>query len=159
MLLLPAQITKSQLEKFKNEYKERRRVQMLRFFGASIFTLITARLAHRSIQSRKYVPKMFENNYKVPPFSYQYESISALLYGSAFSIGGFGMFVTGACWMNNISTFPEFSKTLKLALLGEEGVEELNKQMNALNSQPLDEDTKGVLEVIENAWSNNNKKE
>ncbi|KAH3902615.1 related to Altered inheritance of mitochondria protein 11 [Saccharomycodes ludwigii] len=151
-------ISLEKLSAFSDEYKSRRRQQMLRFFGASILTLITARLAFHNIKTRKYVPTLFQNNYKIPPFSYQKESLSALAYGTFFSVGGFGMLIFGGCWMANISTLPEFSYKLRCALLGEEGMRELYGREQTLKMNPMDKDTKEILDLIENAFDSSKKK-
>ena len=46
-------ITDAQIEKFSKVYKERRKMQMYKFFGATAFTLISARLAFRGVKARK----------------------------------------------------------------------------------------------------------
>lgn len=46
-------ITERQISTFSDEYKKRRRQQMLRFFGATALTLISCRVAYRGVKSRK----------------------------------------------------------------------------------------------------------
>lgn len=41
------------LGEHSKEYKERRRQQMIYFYGATALTLISARLAYRGVQARK----------------------------------------------------------------------------------------------------------
>lgn len=50
---IPPILTQRQISTFSNEYKSRRKQQMLRFFGATAITLISCRLAYRGIQSRR----------------------------------------------------------------------------------------------------------
>ncbi|QID79189.1 Altered inheritance of mitochondria protein 11 [Saccharomyces pastorianus] len=92
----------------KKERKKRRVLQMARFYGAAAFTLITMRLISRAIKVRKYVPSIFQQNYKLPPFSQRNEAMSALTYVSAASIGTFSTLIFGFCWALDISTAREF---------------------------------------------------
>ncbi|AJV33421.1 Aim11p [Saccharomyces cerevisiae YJM195] len=92
----------------KKERKKRRDLQMARFYGAAAFTLITMRLISRAIKVRKYVPSIFQQNYKLPPFSQRNEAMSALTYASAASIGTFSTLIFGFCWALDISTAREF---------------------------------------------------
>ncbi|CAI4426015.1 CDA_G0015410.mRNA.1.CDS.1 [Saccharomyces cerevisiae] len=92
----------------KKERKKRRVLQMARFYGAAAFTLITMRLISRAIKVRKYVPSIFQQNYKLPPFSQRNEAMSALTYASAASIGTFSTLIFGFCWALDISTAREF---------------------------------------------------
>ncbi|CAI4428473.1 BFH_collapsed_G0015540.mRNA.1.CDS.1 [Saccharomyces cerevisiae] len=92
----------------KKERKKRRVLQMARFHGAAAFTLITMRLISRAIKARKYVPSIFQQNYKLPPFSQRNEAMSALTYASAASIGTFSTLIFGFCWALDISTAREF---------------------------------------------------
>ncbi|CAI4416202.1 CPI_1c_G0015540.mRNA.1.CDS.1 [Saccharomyces cerevisiae] len=92
----------------KKELKKRRVLQMARFYGAAAFTLITMRLISRAIKVRKYVPSIFQQNYKLPPFSQRNEAMSALTYASAASIGTFSTLIFGFCWALDISTAREF---------------------------------------------------
>ncbi|CAD6624287.1 BAG_1a_G0015300.mRNA.1.CDS.1 [Saccharomyces cerevisiae] len=92
----------------KKERKKRRVLQMARFYGAAAFTLITMRLISRAIKVRKYVPSIFQQNNKLPPFSQRNEAMSALTYASAASIGTFSTLIFGFCWALDISTAREF---------------------------------------------------
>ncbi|CAI4400601.1 BAQ_1a_G0015570.mRNA.1.CDS.1 [Saccharomyces cerevisiae] len=92
----------------KKELKKRRVLQMARFYGSAAFTLITMRLISRAIKVRKYVPSIFQQNYKLPPFSQRNEAMSALTYASAASIGTFSTLIFGFCWALDISTAREF---------------------------------------------------
>ncbi|AJU48455.1 Aim11p [Saccharomyces cerevisiae YJM1355] len=92
----------------KKERKKRRVLQMARFYGAAAFTLITMRLISRAIKVRKYVPSIFQQNYKLPPFSQRNEAMSALTHASAASIGTFSTLIFGFCWALDISTAREF---------------------------------------------------
>lgn len=46
-------LTAKQISVFSDEYKQRRRQQMMRFFGATVVTLISSRLAFRGVKTRK----------------------------------------------------------------------------------------------------------
>ncbi|CAI4060217.1 hypothetical protein N7582_001565 [Saccharomyces uvarum] len=92
----------------KKQYKRRRILQMVKFYGAASFTLITMRVISKAIRVRKYVPTMFQLNYKPPPFSQRSEAMSALTFASAASIGSFSTLVFGFCWASDVSTAREF---------------------------------------------------
>ncbi|QLL31692.1 hypothetical protein HG536_0B05570 [Torulaspora globosa] len=138
-----------QISTLSNEYKQRRKQQMLRFFGATALTLLSCRLAYRGIKSRKYVPHMFQLNYKSPPFSYQAEAASALVLGTGLAVGGFSMLLFGSCWIWDISTIPEFSLKAK-RLMGQDLTSE-----EALINMPLDDDTAKVVDQIESLLKEN----
>lgn len=59
----PPSLTQREISTFSNEYKARRKQQMLRFFGATAITLISCRLAYRGIQSRRCMFNYFFNLY------------------------------------------------------------------------------------------------
>ncbi|QLQ79206.1 hypothetical protein HG537_0B05530 [Torulaspora globosa] len=143
-------ITTRQISTLSDEYKKRRKQQMLRFFGATALTLLSCRLAYRGVKSRKYVPNMFQLNYKSPPFSYQAEAASALVLGTGLAVGGFSMLLFGSCWIWDISTIPEFSLKAK-RLMGQDLTSE-----ETLVNMPLDEDTAEVVDQIQNLLKGNN---
>lgn len=97
------------------------------------------------------VPNMFQLNYKSPPFSYQAEAASALVFGTGLAVGGFSMLVFGSCWVWDISTFPEFSLKAKL-LMGQD-----SKLDSSLTNMPLDDDTAKVVEQLERLLDGNSK--
>ncbi|CCE91055.1 uncharacterized protein TDEL_0C01660 [Torulaspora delbrueckii] len=144
-------ITERQISTFSDEYKKRRKQQMLRFFGATALTLISCRLAYRGVKSRKYVPNMFQLNYKSPPFSYQAEAASALVFGTGLAVGGFSMLVFGSCWLSDISSFPEFSLKAK-QLMGQDPISD-----SKLTNMPLDDDTAKVVDQLERLLEGKNK--
>lgn len=154
----PAKQPKS-LENLRDEYKERRRTEMLRFMGVSLFTLVIARYTYTSIQARKYVPKLFEGNQKIPPSSYKSESMSALGLGTGLALGSFGMLVYGTCWCNDILTPKEFSFKIRRAILGEQGAKDLElKHQELLKTEQQDIDE--LKKMFNESWSEiDNKKE
>ncbi|CAR22088.1 Altered inheritance of mitochondria protein 11 [Lachancea thermotolerans] len=137
------QLSSRDISVFSNEYKERRRLQMMRFFGATAFTLISARLAFRGVQSRKYVPNMFQLNHKPPTYSFQGEAVSALAFGTGLATGTFSMLVFGTCWVWDISSLAEFTLKMK-KLMGEPVTDQA-----LLENTPMDEDTRKVAEALE----------
>lgn len=139
---------KKTLEQIATEYKERRKEQMLRFMACSVFTLVIARYTYTSIQARKYVPKLFEGNQKIPISAYKTESMSALGLGTGLAVGSFGMMVTGTCWCGDILNAQEFSYKIRRLLLGEEGARKLEKKHAEMMSHE-DDDYKELQEVIE----------
>lgn len=95
------------------------------------------------------VPHMFQLNYKSPPFSYQAEAASALVFGTGLAVGGFSMLLFGSCWIWDISTIPEFSLKAK-GLMGQELTSD-----EALTKMPLDDDTAKVVGQIEKLLKGN----
>lgn len=147
----PVKQSKS-LATLRDEYKERRRTEMLRFMGLSLFTLVIARYTYTSIQARKYVPKLFEGNQKIPPSSYKSESMSALGLGTGLALGSFGMLVYGTCWCNDILTPKEFSFKIRRAILGEQGAKDLElKHQELLKTEQQDIDE--LKRVFSESWS------
>ncbi|KAF0268647.1 hypothetical protein FOG50_01068 [Hanseniaspora uvarum] len=138
---------KKSLDEITTEYKERRKQQMLRFMATSVFTLVIARYTYTSIQARKYVPKLFEGNQKIPISAYKTESMSALGLGTGLALGSFGMMVTGTCWCGDILNAQEFSYKIRRLLLGEEGAKKLEKKHAQMMSLE-DDDYKELQEAI-----------
>lgn len=154
--ITPIKITKS-IEELASEYKERRRTEMLRFMGVSLFTLVIARYTYTSIQARKYVPKLFEGNQKIPPSAYKSESMSALGLGTGLALGSFGMLVYGTCWCNDILTPKEFSFKIRRAILGEQGAKDLelkHQELFKTEQQDIDEFKK----MFDDGWGQKDKK-
>lgn len=92
---------------------------------------------------------MFQLNYKSPPFSYQAEAASALVFGTGLAVGGFSMLLSGCCWIWDISSIPEFSLKAK-SLMGQDMTSEA-----ALSAMPLDDDTAKVVDQIESLLKGN----
>ncbi|SCV01312.1 LANO_0F11144g1_1 [Lachancea nothofagi CBS 11611] len=134
------QLSVREISVFSEEYKKRRKLQMVRFFGATAFTLISARLAFRGVQSRKYIPTMFQLNHKPPLYSFQGEAVSALAFGTGLATGSFGMLVFGTCWIADISSFAEFTLKVK-KLMGEPTTQGIN--------EPMDPETQQVAQALQ----------
>lgn len=94
---------------------------------------------------------MFQLNYKSPPFSYQAEAASALVFGTGLAVGGFSMLVFGSCWLSDISSFPEFSLKAK-QLMGQDPISD-----SKLTNMPLDDDTAKVVDQLERLLEGKNK--
>ncbi|AAS50988.2 ABR215Cp [Eremothecium gossypii ATCC 10895] len=139
----PMHVTQRQISVFSDEFRQRRRQQMLRFFGATAFTLLSARLAFRGTINRKYVPNMFQLNHRVPLASSQGEALHAFAYGSGLATGGFAMLILGTCWLADVSTVPEFSLRIK-ALLGES-----DTQSGRLESAHQDKETRELAAMLD----------
>ncbi|XBW37907.1 hypothetical protein QEN19_003487 [Hanseniaspora menglaensis] len=140
------------IEQLTGEYKDRRRTEMLRFMGVSMFTLIVARYTYTSIQARKYVPKLFEGNQKIPPSAYKSESMSALGLGTGLAVGSFGMLVYGTCWCNDILTPKEFSFKIRRAILGEQGAKDLEAKHQEL-FKTEEQDIEEFKKMFSEGWS------
>ncbi|SCU97842.1 LADA_0H08702g1_1 [Lachancea dasiensis] len=138
-------ISTREISVFSEEYKKRRKLQMMRFFGATAFTLLSARLAFRGVQSRKYVPNMFQLNHKPPLYSFQGEAVSALAFGTGLATGSFGMLVFGTCWLADISSFAEF--TLKVRKL-------MGEPATRISEEPLDIETQKVTQALQELLEN-----
>ncbi|CDO95010.1 unnamed protein product [Kluyveromyces dobzhanskii CBS 2104] len=124
---------------------------MIRFFGVTALTLVSARLAFRGVASRKYIPSMFQLNHKPPPFSHKGEVVNALGYGTALSTGGFAMLGFGLCWIWDVSTLKELGNKLK-QLMGD-GSE---KDKLIPSNMELDKDTQKVADALEAMFSTKN---
>lgn len=126
-------ITTQQIE----EYRARRRKQMLLFFGAAGLTLLSSRIAYRGVQIRKYIPNTFNANHQPPPFSFQRDAMAAISHATCLAVSSFAMGITGVCWLWNVSTIKEFTFKLKKKLGGVDSEDKLS-------SLPMDQETKDI---------------
>lgn len=95
----------------------RRRIQMARFYGATVATLVAARLTHKAIEKQRYGPGFFQMNYIQPYFSAQRMAVQALTYSTALSVSATAMLVLGVWWSLDVCNMDEFSYRMK-SLLG-----------------------------------------
>lgn len=154
----PAAIEKPKsTEELAAQYKDRRRTEMLRFMSVSLFTLVVARYTYTSIQARKYVPKLFEGNQKIPPSAYKSESMSALGLGTGLALGSFGMLVYGTCWCSDILTPKEFSFKVRRAILGEQGAKDLELKHQEL-MKTEEQDIREFKQMLNEGWGSGDSK-
>ncbi|SMN20614.1 similar to Saccharomyces cerevisiae YER093C-A AIM11 Protein of unknown function [Maudiozyma saulgeensis] len=93
-----------------DKFKARRKQQMLRFFGATLLTLLSFKIMLKQLQTVKYVPNLFQQNIKQVP-SAKKQKIGKSLGGTVgITLGGFLMGITGTCWTLDIGTLDEFKQ-------------------------------------------------
>lgn len=124
------------------EYKLRRRKQMLLFVGCSALTLFTTRFAYKSSVARQYLPTLFQGNHQ-PPLSYSFVTDAAVAVGTGTllcaSVSSMSIF--GVCWMMDVSSFKEFGWMMKKNLGGYD-------RMRELANTPIDEESEQIQETI-----------
>ncbi|ODQ62959.1 hypothetical protein WICANDRAFT_25621 [Wickerhamomyces anomalus NRRL Y-366-8] len=123
------------------EYRQRRRKQMIFFFATTAVTLVSSRLAYRGVQTRRYVPGLFNANHVPPPFSFHRDAISAIAYSSVLATSSFAMAIAGVSWTWDVSTVKEFTYKLKTKLGGDEKEKELSEAK-------LDEESLSLQDAI-----------
>lgn len=122
-------------------FKERRRKQMILFFGTTATTLLFARLAYRGVQSRRYIPQLFNANHIPPAFSFQRDAMLAVTHATCLATSGFAMAVTGVCWSWDVSNAKEFGFKLKRVLGGDVSEKRISET-------PFDEESLTVQDAI-----------
>lgn len=133
-----------------DEYKQRRKQQMILFMTSSAVTIFAARFAFKSTIARQYVPTLFQGNHQ-PPTSYNFTTDAAVAVGTGTILCGSvsSMVIFGTCWIADVSTFQEFGWRMKSALGGYEKQKELAKM-------PLDEESetiqKGLNDILEGKY-------
>lgn len=117
------------------EYKNRRKRQMMLFMGSAAITIFTSRLAYKSTITRQYVPSLFQGNH-APPLSYNFTSDAAVAVGTGTLLCGSvsSMVIFGTCWIIDVSNFQEFGWKMKSLMGGNEKQKELAKL-------PMDEES------------------
>lgn len=119
---------------------------MLRFVGATVVTFVCARVAHRGVVSRKYVPTFLQPNHMPPPFSFHRDALSAITHSTLLACSAYTMAVLGGCWCWDVSSFQEFSWRMKQAMGGAE-----NEKAIAL--EPVDAETKAIQDTMNDLLS------
>lgn len=117
------------------EYKNRRKRQMMLFMGSAAITIFTSRMAYKSTVTRQYVPTLFQGNH-APPMSYNFTSDAAVAVGTGTLLCGSvsSMIIFGSCWIIDVSTFLEFGWKMKSLMGGYEKERELARL-------PMDEES------------------
>lgn len=118
-----------------DEYKNRRKRQMMLFMGSAAITIFASRIAYKSTITRQYVPSLFQGNHS-PPLSYNFTSDAAVAVGTGTLLCGSvsSMFIFGTCWIIDVSNFKEFGWKMKSLMGGYEKQKELSKM-------PMDEES------------------
>lgn len=118
-----------------DEYKLRRKVQMIKFFSAAAVTIFALRFAYKSTITRQYVPTLFQGNH-APPLSYNFATDAAVAVGTGTILCGSvsSMVIFGSCWILDVSSFKEFGWRMKGLMGGYEKEKELAQQ-------PMDEES------------------
>ncbi|KAH3675587.1 hypothetical protein WICMUC_002676 [Wickerhamomyces mucosus] len=129
------------LQTISQKHKERRRNQMIFFFGATAVTLLASRIAYRGVQTRKYIPSLFNANHIPPPFSFQRDAVLAVTHASILATSSFAMLISGICWSWDIYSIKEFGYKVKVLLGGD-------KNEKKLSDIPLDEESASVQDAI-----------
>lgn len=135
-----SQIPKA-LAEYTKQYKERRRNQMIFFFSTTAITLLASRVAYRGVQTRKYIPQLFQANHIPPAFSFQRDAVLAVTHASVLATSSFAMLISGICWSWDVYSIKEFGYKLKVLLGGDK-----NEKM--LSDLPLDDESASVQDAI-----------
>ncbi|CAK7894019.1 hypothetical protein CAAN1_09S04412 [[Candida] anglica] len=124
------------------EYKLRRRKQMILFMGTSALTLFATRLAYKSSVARQYLPTLFQGNHQ-PPASYSFVADAAVAVGTGTLLCGSvtSMTAFGAFWILDVSNFKEFGWKMKSMMGGYDRERELAKM-------PIDQESREIQEAL-----------
>ncbi|GMM33089.1 Aim11 protein [Saccharomycopsis crataegensis] len=141
-------LTSKIMAEASDNYKQRRRTQMIKFYAATFTTLICSRLVFRGVQSRKYIPTLFQANHIQPSYSKRQEAMAAIGYASLLSTSAFGMFIFGTAWVMDISSAKDFGQRMKKFLGGQENQEKIK-------GMKTDEDTLKVQEGLSSLLEGN----
>ncbi|CCE63189.1 hypothetical protein TPHA_0E00950 [Tetrapisispora phaffii CBS 4417] len=133
-----------ELSVLSEEYTSRRRTQMLRFLGATTFTLISFRYFKKALISRQYRPNMFQLNNRPPPVAAQNEAMAALTIATSITISLFSMAITGSCWIYDISSVQELRYALRNTLV---------PSSEEASNDNMDQETSDAIEQLKLAFS------
>lgn len=132
------------------EYKTRRKQQMVLFMTSAAMTIFAARFAYKSTITRQYVPTLFQGNHS-PPLSYNFTTDAAVAVGTGTLLCGSvsSMMIFGSCWIMDVSNFKEFGWRMKSILGGWEKQKELA-------AMPMDEESAmiqdGLNDILEGKY-------
>ena len=127
------------------EYKQRRRRQMFFFYGAAVATYFSAHFVFRGIQSRRYIPNLFNANHRPLPTSPHSDAMAAVAYSSVLTTSTMASLLFGAGWVFDISSIKEFGKKME-NLFGGEQIE--NGASTIENDKVVDQATKNLEKSI-----------
>lgn len=111
-----------------DEYKSRRKQQMILFMTSAAITIFTSRFAYKSTVARQYVPTLFQGNHS-PPLGYNFTMDAAVAVGTGTMLCGSvsSMIIFGTCWIIDVSTFKEFGWKMKSIMGGYDKQKELSQ--------------------------------
>lgn len=138
-------LTSTVMNNASSEYKKRRRTQMIRFFTAAGVSLVCSRVVFRGIQSRRYIPNLFQANHLPPSFSKKQEAITAIGYATLLATSSFSMFIFGGAWVWDITNVQDFGVRLKTWLGGAENQAKISSMKVDEDSQQLESDLSNLL--------------
>ncbi|CUM65439.1 uncharacterized protein PRCAT00003078001 [Priceomyces carsonii] len=133
-----------------DQYKSRRKRQMLLFVSSAALTILASRFAYRSTVSRQYVPTLFQGNH-MPPLSYNFTTDAAVAVGTGTLLCGSvaSMITFGVCWIIDVSSFKEFGWRMHMLMGGYE-------KQKALSEIPMDEESAtiqdGLNDILEGRY-------
>lgn len=124
------------------DYKSRRKQQMLKFLGAAGVTILASRFAYKSTISRQFLPTFFHGNH-APPTGYNFTADAAVAVGTGTLLAGSvsSMIVFGTCWILDVSTFREFGWRMRNVMGGDEKLKELA-------AAPMDEESASIQDGL-----------
>lgn len=125
-----------------DEYKQRRKRQMLLFTALAGVAIFASRFAYKSTVARQYVPTLFQANHS-PPLSFTFVSDAAVAVGTGTLLCGSVslMVIFGTCWIMDVSLFKEFGWRMKTMMGGYEKQRELAKL-------PMDEESAAIQDGL-----------
>ncbi|ODV61295.1 altered inheritance of mitochondria protein 11 [Ascoidea rubescens DSM 1968] len=141
-----AYFAKDVLKDASAEYKQRRRKQMLFFYGAAVATFFSAHFVFRGIQTRRYIPSLFNANHRPLPSSPHSDAIAALTYSTMMTTSSIAWMVFGAGWIFDISSIGEFGQKM-LNLFGNDQIEDGHNN-NSQNDKEVDKATRNLEKSI-----------
>lgn len=139
MTLIPELFKLSQAS---NDYKARRKQQMMLFFTSAGVTILASRFAYKSTKSRQFLPRFFQGNHS-PPTSYNFTTDAAIAVGTGSLLAGSvsSMAVFGTCWIIDVSLFKEFGWKMKAMMGG-------NESMKKIAETPMDEESRVIQDGL-----------
>ncbi|KAG7664762.1 AIM11 [[Candida] subhashii] len=124
------------------EYKTRRKIQMVRFLASAAVTIFASRFAYKATITRQYVPTLFQGNHS-PPLSYNFTTDAAVAVGTGTLLCGSvtSMLVFGSFWCMDVSNIKEFGWKMKSIMGGDIKEKELSEM-------PMDEESALIQDSI-----------
>ncbi|EGV64194.1 Altered inheritance of mitochondria protein 11 [Yamadazyma tenuis] len=140
--MLTAGFGNFKINEASDEYKLRRRTQMVCFLTAAGITMLTSRFAYKSTITRQFLPTFFQGNHS-PPTSYNFTADAAVAVGTGTLLAGSvsSMAIFGWCWIIDVSSFKEFGWKMKSLMGGDE-------RLRQLALQPMDEESASIQDGL-----------
>lgn len=130
-----------------DEYKSRRKRQMVLFFGTAALSIFASRIAYKSTIARQYIPTFFQGNH-APPLTYNFTADAAVAVATGTILCGSvsSMLIFGFCWIADISHMNEFGWRMKSLLGGYEKQKELAQMPMDQESALVQDSLNDILE-------------